>query len=111
MEPSEDRTSRFGERTVAAIALAIAILAVAVGPPGTGREIKVTPRSSPPTLPRPSSGQWPEVAEMLAALVRGETFGPGVGWFHSGQSRHGWEWLAARFDADHDGRITPEELT
>ena len=36
--------------------------------------------------------------------------GKGNGWFHPGASRYGWRWLAARYDADGDGRITRKEF-
>jgi Ca2+-binding EF-hand superfamily protein len=35
----------------------------------------------------------------------------GKGWFHDGQSRYGWEWLADRYDTNGDGGITAEEFT
>src|SRR5262249_24234751 len=37
-----------------------------------------------------------EAAEMLIAIARGSQMGPGEGWFHPGQGRYNWEWLAAR---------------
>jgi Ca2+-binding EF-hand superfamily protein len=63
-------------------------------------------------------GQWlrqcppraPEIVEMLWALAIGGDLEGGVGWFHPGQSRYGWDWLAARYDTDHDGTITREEF-
>ncbi len=54
--------------------------------------------------------QPPEIGEMLWAVAHGSELGPGEGWFHPGQSRYGWKWLAARYDADHDGTITREEF-
>ena len=54
--------------------------------------------------------QHVEAVEMLTAVWRGSDMGPGQGWFHPGQSRYGWKWLAARYDADHDGRITRQEF-
>jgi Ca2+-binding EF-hand superfamily protein len=36
--------------------------------------------------------------------------GPGDGWFHPGQSRYGWDWLARHWDDDRDGQITEEEF-
>ncbi|MBI1917213.1 MAG: redoxin domain-containing protein [Planctomycetes bacterium] len=36
----------------------------------------------------------PEAAEMLIAIARGSRMGPGEGWFHPGQGRYGWKWLA-----------------
>jgi Ca2+-binding EF-hand superfamily protein len=51
-----------------------------------------------------------EFTDMLLAVLSGSRMGPGDGWFHPGQNRYGWKWLAERFDADHDGRITPGEF-
>ncbi len=51
-----------------------------------------------------------EITEMLLAIASGSQMGPGEGWFHPGQSRYSWDWLAERFDADHDGAITREEF-
>jgi Ca2+-binding EF-hand superfamily protein len=52
----------------------------------------------------------PEIVEMMWALATGGDLEGGVGWFHPGQSRYSWDWLAARYDADHDGTITREEF-
>jgi hypothetical protein len=52
----------------------------------------------------------PEIVEMLWALANGSDMGPGEGWFHAGQGRYGWDWLAARYDADKDGRVSREEF-
>jgi hypothetical protein len=52
----------------------------------------------------------PEIVEMAWALSTGGDLEGGVGWFHPGQSRYGWDWLAARYDIDHDGTITREEF-
>jgi iodothyronine deiodinase-like protein len=38
----------------------------------------------------------PEAAEMLIAIAKGSQMGPGDGWFHPGQSRYGWKWLAEK---------------
>jgi hypothetical protein len=54
--------------------------------------------------------RWPEIVEMIWALANGSKMGPGEGWFHPGQSRYGWDWLAARYDADKDSRITRDEF-
>jgi len=51
-----------------------------------------------------------EIVEMLWALANGSNMGPGEGWFHEGQSCYGWDWLATRYDADHDGKITTKEF-
>jgi hypothetical protein len=37
--------------------------------------------------------------------------GPGEGWFHAGQSRYHWKWLAARYGVNGDGVITRKEFT
>lgn len=51
-----------------------------------------------------------EAVRMIAAILEGSQMGPGDGWFGPGQSRYGWDWLARRYDADHDGLITAEEF-
>jgi len=51
----------------------------------------------------------PESVEMLDAIMSGK-MGPGQGWFHPGKSRFSWQWLAGRFDADKNGKITREEF-
>jgi Ca2+-binding EF-hand superfamily protein len=52
----------------------------------------------------------PEWADMLIAILKGESLGPGVGWFKASQKKYDWKWLSERFDADSDGKISPEEL-
>jgi hypothetical protein len=52
----------------------------------------------------------PEIIQMPTAIAHGSEMGPGEGWFHGGQSRYGWSWLAARYDKNKDGRITAEEF-
>jgi hypothetical protein len=47
----------------------------------------------------------PEIIEMIQAIVKGSQMGPGDGWFHPGQSRFGWEWLAARHGIEPRGII------
>lgn len=51
-----------------------------------------------------------EVVELITALARGDGLEPGKGWFKGSQTRLDWQWLAGRFDADHDGAVTPSEL-
>ncbi len=51
-----------------------------------------------------------EFVEMLSAILSGAPPDGQAGWFHPSQSRYGWDWLAARFDADHDGAITRAEF-
>ncbi len=52
-----------------------------------------------------------EAVEMATALATGSQMGPGEGWFHAGQTRYDWKWLAARYDADGDGIISRKEFT
>lgn len=52
----------------------------------------------------------PETVEMLLAIVSGGEMGPEKAWFHAGQSRYGWEWLASRYDRNRDGKLTFDEL-
>lgn len=51
-----------------------------------------------------------EPARMLAAVRRDAKLGQGVGWYDPSRRRHDWSWLAARADADADGRVTREEF-
>jgi len=54
-------------------------------------------------------GKRPESVEMLDATLSGK-MGMNLGWFHPGQSRLGWKWLAGRMDADRDGNVTRDEF-
>ena len=54
-------------------------------------------------------GTQPESLAMMDAVLEMK-IGPGQGWFHPGQTRLNWKWLADRMDADGDGAITPEEF-
>jgi hypothetical protein len=56
-----------------------------------------------PRVPRP------DTVKMLSAVLRDEKLGPGVGWYGPSQRRHDWAWLAARYDANRDGRVTRAE--
>ena len=51
-----------------------------------------------------------EIVEMLSALAHGQPPDDGKGWFHGGQSRYDWEWLAERFDSNGDGMVSPDEF-
>lgn len=51
-----------------------------------------------------------EIVEMLSTLVEGQMPDAGKGWFHEGQSRYGWRWLADRYDTDADGAIAADEF-
>ena len=51
-------------------------------------------------------GPQPEAVEMLIAIARGSGMGPGEGWFHPGQSRYDWGWIALRHSALKTGTIS-----
>src|SRR5262249_45042791 len=51
-----------------------------------------------------------EIVKTLRAVSQGSQMGPGAGWFGPGGSRYGWQWLAERYDRNHDGRITTDEI-
>jgi hypothetical protein len=59
----------------------------------------------------PESFPRAEAARMLDAVQRDERLAPGVGWYDPSQRRHDWSWLAARFDANRDGRVGRAEFT
>lgn len=52
-----------------------------------------------------------EIVEMLTALAHGQPPDEGQGWFHEGESRYGWQWLAQRYDRNADGLIEPDEFS
>ncbi|MBI3866219.1 MAG: hypothetical protein HY290_30435 [Planctomycetia bacterium] len=52
-----------------------------------------------------------EGVQMVTAVLAGSDMGPGEGWFHAGQSRYGWPWLAERYDQNRDGVITADEFS
>ncbi len=51
-----------------------------------------------------------EAAEMLIAIARGSQLGPGEGWFHPGQGRYSWQWLAEKHGIKPDGAIPREKF-
>ncbi len=79
-----------------------------------------TARAAPPGAPeKPPRGlpqraleefQKREVVKMLSAIANGSRMGPGEGWFGPGKGRYDWKWLAARLDADRDGRVSEKEF-
>jgi EF hand len=74
--------------------------------------LSAAPPAAAERLPAPkaAAAKKPEIVEMLTAVLSGSQMGPGEGWFHPSQSRYDWKWLAARYDADHDGAITRKEF-
>jgi hypothetical protein len=42
--------------------------------------------------------------------IQWNTSGTGMGWFHPGECRYDWKWLAARYDTNRDGKITRQEF-
>src|SRR5438105_4069609 len=79
----------------------------ATAPEVDGQEKPAAKKSAVPARPL-TYWQWlrqcpprvPEIVEMVWALATGGDLEGGVGWFHPGQSRYGWDWLAARYDTD-----------
>jgi hypothetical protein len=78
-----------------------------------------------PPRPAPAFDQWDlsasarraiadlarlEFVEMARAVAGGSQMGPGEGWFHAGQSRYDWKWLARRMDANGDGKVERREF-
>ena len=53
-----------------------------------------------------------EARLMLDEILKGKRLGPNDGWFRTAvaQTRFTWKDLAKRYDANHDGKITPEEV-
>lgn len=51
-----------------------------------------------------------EIVEMVSSIAQGRPSDGSGGWFHDGQSRYGWEWLADRYDFDGDGVILHDDL-
>jgi hypothetical protein len=52
-----------------------------------------------------------EIVEMVWSIAKGRPSDGSGGWFHDGQSRYGWEWLAGRYDFDGDGVILAEDFS
>lgn len=52
-----------------------------------------------------------EFVQMVTAIVSGDPPDAGFGWFHGCQTCYGWQWLAARYDANRDGAISRAEFT
>jgi thiol-disulfide isomerase/thioredoxin len=93
-----------------AAVLMVAALGVGPGSTAFGQPgAKDPPAEKKPAEPTPEqeaaqAAKWlqeafagqptPEAAEMLIAIAKGSQMGPGEGWFHAGQSRYGWKWLA-----------------
>src|SRR5207247_3909940 len=101
--------------------LILVLLAAAFNPEPAATAPEVEGQQKPTTTapPQPLTyWEWlrqcpprvPEIVEMGWALATGGDLEGGVGWFHPGQSRYGWDWLEARYDTDHDGTITREEF-
>src|SRR6516225_2250371 len=63
-------------------------------------------RGSLESAERSAEFRLPEWLEYIQWNLTGQ----GQGWFHPGQSRYGWSWLAGRYDTDGDGIITRKEF-
>jgi hypothetical protein len=52
-----------------------------------------------------------EIVEMVSAIASGsQMMGAGDGWFHDGQGRYGWKWLAERHGVANKGKIARAEF-
>lgn len=72
--------------------------------PHVARADDPPPQASP--KPKP-----PEFLQMFGSIVaHGSDMGPYSGWFKPSESRFTWTWLADRFDANHDGAVTADEM-
>jgi hypothetical protein len=113
LPPSGNRPYLLRLLPLATMAWTVATLpAPAIGPPAKAAAIRFDLRTAYQTVRGlVPNMRTPEIVEMVSAIAGGSRMGPGEGWFHDGQSRYGWQWLAARFDADHDGKITRKEFT
>lgn len=115
-----NRSASFFPRTAARLVFALAVVV-----PLTGGEpsCRGAGKSSPSArswrdplfyrdvVRRGAAEVYPrEFVQMLTAVLTGSQMGPGEGWFHPGQTRYGWKWLAARYDADRDGKVTRKEF-
>lgn len=52
----------------------------------------------------------PEWVRMLIPLLSDGSMAPGAGWFTPSQVQYDWKWLAAKYDSNGDGTISPGEL-
>jgi hypothetical protein len=101
-------------------AAAVLLPAGLLGLPSPGRAADPTPERVPAwlealayaDLPRyyAASKRLPEIGEMILAIAGGSRMGPGGGWFHPGQTRYGWAWLAKRHGIPLTGRITRKQF-
>ena len=60
---------------------------------------------APPEPPKHS-----EFYKMLAAVLSGSRMGPGDGWFAPSESRHDWNWLAAKHDLKAKEELRPSKF-
>src|SRR6267154_2800538 len=103
--------------------VAAAVFLTALGRPLFASDPPIPPSSEVQTVPaaqpasaiarlrtwwKGSSARFEEIeaVQMVTGVFAGSEMGPGEGWFHAGQSRYGWDWLARRYDEDGDGVIT-----
>jgi thiol-disulfide isomerase/thioredoxin len=90
---------------------------------GSGRSEPPKPTDDEPTidpsdvqrfyakiLPELEAGRRPEAANQLMMILFSTQSNPVLGWYGPGRSRYDWIWLAARFDANRDGKILRQEF-
>jgi hypothetical protein len=115
---SQESSDRSGWRGI--VHLAVIVAGILIASPGSSRGAEPAVRARANWLDplhyystlREHVGKMrqPEIVEMMAAIAQGSQMGPGEGWFHGSVSRYDWSWLAQRYDANHDGKITKEEF-
>lgn len=103
-----------GEDPIGSRAFAAQKAAVEAGVSGTAPVAGVTVWTLPELAVRSAWLHWPprlpEYVEMLRDVLLDRNMGPGIGWFHPGESRYSWSSLAARFDRNGDNRIGRDEF-
>src|SRR5947209_3253659 len=104
----------YRQRAGLCLALAVGFMCAqtqAAAPPEKAARGKYDPLRYYDAVTRSASQvRQPEIVEMLMAVLTGSDMGPGEGWFHGAQARYDWKWLATRYDANKDGKISRAEF-
>ncbi len=105
-----DRTSRI---VLAWVAAAPVAADDPKKPPATPAEAHQREAAEVAEALRESWPDHPEWVDMLTGILEDEPMGPDFGWFRTAksQTRFGWDAVRRRFDRNHDGRVTPQEIS
>ena len=105
-----DRTSRI---VLAWVAAALVAADDPKKPPATPAEAHQREAAEVAEALRESWPDHPEWVDMLTGILEEEPMGPDFGWFRTAktQTRFGWDAVRQRFDRNHDGRVTPQEMS